>query len=157
MACFSSVIASSTRMGSDKRQASIASHAARSLLESMRCRPYRDVFEMYDSDPANDPGGAGSAPGRFFAVEGLDPVPGDPDGFVGVIELPESGGELREDLENELLGMPRDLDGDTLIDDLDHADDYEILPVRVRIEWNGPLGPRSLEMYTMLARLEVAG
>jgi hypothetical protein len=154
MICYSSVVASSTRMGADTRHASIAAHAARSVLESMRCQPFADAGRLYDSDPTNDPGGPGTAPGKWFEVEGLDPVTDDPDGPVGEVILPEVERQLREDSTDETLGMPRDLDGDTLIDDLDHASDYRILPVLVRIRWKGPLGERTLDMYTMLAPVE---
>jgi hypothetical protein len=155
MVCFSSVVASSTRMGADTRQASIAGHAARSVLESMRCRPFELVARLYDSDPSNDPDGSGTAPGRWFAIEGLDVAPADDDGFVGEVILPEVERQIREDSTDERLGMPRDLDGDTVIDDLDHGTDYRLLPVLVRIRWNGPRGERTLDMSTMLAPMEV--
>ena len=35
----------------------------------------------------------------------------------------------------------------------DHAEDYLVLPVIVRIEWSGRLGARSFEMSTMFADL----
>ena len=84
-------------------------------------------------------------------MPGLDPRPDDPDGFVGRILLPERDGALREDASDVELGLPRDLDGDTLVDDLDHRGDYRILPVKVEIAWQSPLGPRRIEMFTMLA------
>jgi type II secretory pathway pseudopilin PulG len=155
MVCFSSVVASSSRMGADTRQASIAGHAARSVLESMRCRPFELVARLYDSDPSNDPDGPGTAPGRWFAVAGLDLAPNDDDGFVGEVILPEVELQIREDSTDERLGMPRDLDGDTVIDDVDHGSDYRLLPVLVRIQWKGPRGERTLEMFTMLAAMEV--
>jgi hypothetical protein len=48
------------------------------------------------------------------------------------------------------MGMPRDLDGDTFVDGDDHAGDYQILPVRVRLEWQGKGGARVLEVRTMV-------
>jgi prepilin-type N-terminal cleavage/methylation domain-containing protein len=147
---FTSVIASSARMGTEKRQASVAAHAARSRLEELRSEAFRECWARYNADAADDPGGAGTAPGRFFEVPGLEPVPDDPDGFVGEVLMPNLEGLLREDLEDDLFGMPRDLDGDSIVDQEDHAADYAILPVLVRLEWRGPLGPRRIEMYTML-------
>lgn len=58
--------------------------------------------------------------------------------------------QLREDFEDEELGLPRDLNGDNILDDLDHADDYLILPVRIRLEWQGVAGTRRFELFTML-------
>ena len=49
------------------------------------------------------------------------------------------------------MGMPRDLDGDGVIDALDHSGDYRLLPVLVRVAWRGSSGPAKLEFRTMLA------
>ena len=47
--------------------------------------------------------------------------------------------------------MPRDLNGDSLIDDLNHASDYIVLPVHVQIRWRGSFGPRKYDLYTQIA------
>lgn len=44
--------------------------------------------------------------------------------------------ELREDTVDPNLGMPRDLNGDGVIDGLNHASDYVILPVRIEVKWS---------------------
>ena len=62
--------------------------------------------------------------------------------------------QLREDSVHPRLGMPRDLNGDSIIDDEDHSDDYFILPVQIRIEWEGLNCPRSFDLYTMLTRFK---
>ncbi|MBM3991155.1 MAG: hypothetical protein FJ298_09120 [Planctomycetes bacterium] len=151
---FTGVVASSSRIGSEKRQQSVAAHAARSILERLRGAAFASVWTSYNAQPLDDPLGAGSAAGANFAVPGLDPRPDDPDGFVGRISLPEQLGALREDADDPELGLPRDLDGDTLVDDEDHRGDYRILPVKVEIAWQSPLGPRRIEMFTMLAPTE---
>ena len=48
------------------------------------------------------------------------------------------------------LGMPRDLNGDGVIDSEDHAGDYVLLPVKVRVNWRGITGDRSFEVCTVL-------
>ena len=63
---------------------------------------------------------------------------------------PEITFQLREDHEDARLGMPRDLSGDSIVDDLDHGDDYILLPIRILIEWKGTSGPCQLEVFTML-------
>jgi type II secretory pathway pseudopilin PulG len=153
MAMFSSAIISTSRLGADQRMTSLAANAARSALEVLRTVTPSERFARFNADPADDPGGAGSAPGPFFAVDGLQPVAGDPDGRVGEYVFATSDGKMREDMLDDHLGLPRDLNGDTLIDELDHANDYKILPVAVRIRWAGVTGPRSVTLYTMMVDL----
>jgi len=114
------------------------------------------IFPSYNTVPGDDPAGVGTAPGSHFAVDGLEPVDGDPDGFVGEVLLPEMGLELREDVDDPLMGMPRDLNGDMQIDALDHLADHIILPVRVVVRWKGRGGERSLELQSILADLRKA-
>jgi len=57
---------------------------------------------------------------------------------------------LRENLELPDLGMPRDLTGDFVVDANDHSLDYTILPVAVRLVWDGENGQRQLVLYTLL-------
>ena len=63
-----------------------------------------------------------------------------------------SSHQLREDVVNEQLDTPRDLNGDSIIDDVDHADDYVILPVRVESRWQGRTGAREYSIQTILCR-----
>ena len=153
MAMFSSALIATSRMGAEKRLTTIAANAARNAIESMRAQAHAERFARFNADPSDDPDGKGTAPGCHFAVDGLSPRPDDADGFVGQIVIPMIGSELREDAVDERLGLPRDLDGDTLVDKLDHAGDYVILPVMVQIEWQGVSGPRRLEMHSMLVDL----
>lgn len=71
-------------------------------------------------------------------------------------EDPAQGWQLREDLPNRALGMPRDLSGDSVVDDQDHSDGYFILPVQIRVRWNGPTGVRQYEMTSQLCRFNKA-
>jgi type II secretory pathway pseudopilin PulG len=153
MVMFSGVVSSTTRMGGEKRRASIAAHAARSQLETMRCQQYDLVFALYNASGLDDPNGPNTAPGANFAVAGLDPLDDDADGCVGRIEFADAQGKLLESTAHGELGLPRDLNGDTLIDDLDHAGDYAILPVKVRLDWKSEYGPRKLEMFTMIVQM----
>ncbi len=62
--------------------------------------------------------------------------------------------ELREDYQDERLGLPRDLNGDSILDSLDHSEDYILLPILVRIKWEGRHGPRVYEVFSMLAEFK---
>jgi hypothetical protein len=85
----------------------------------------------------------------------LQAVAGDPDGFPGEIVFPITlvGGvpQLREDVVNAKLGMPRDLNGDGVVDANNHAGNYQLLPVLVRVRWRGVGGNGLVELPTMLA------
>ena len=60
---------------------------------------------------------------------------------------------MREDLADAELGTPRDLNGDCLVDASDHAADYTLLPVVVRLRWQSHHGPREFRLYTALSEL----
>ena len=151
LACFSQGLATSTALERVTRERGVAREAAQAKLEELRATAFGEVLARYDALPGNDPDpGTGPSPGAHFDVEGLRPRPDDPDGHVGEILFPVTEfGELREDLELPRLGMPRDLTGDQFQDDLDHAVDYRLLPVLVRVEWQGA-SRASLEMVTVL-------
>jgi len=154
MGMFAQTLASSTRLDPVSAETSIAADAARVQIERMRNHPFDEVYARYNADPSDDPEGAGTAPGNRFAVAGLAPLAAA--GFVGTVEFPEIAGDLREDAVDALLGMPRDLDGDEVVDSADHSYDRIVLPTRVRIEWssrNGRGGPRTFAIHTMLADL----
>ena len=148
----------SMQLNGRNREDALAMDAAREIVEVLAGVPeFGTVFQLYDEDPENDPEGPGTAPGPHFAVAGLDPHPDDLDGLVGELDFPTAVGaggrvELREDVDDPGLGMPRDLDGNGLVDaGVDQADDYRLLPVRVRLRWRGAGGERSLELRTLIA------
>jgi hypothetical protein len=153
-------------MGANRENARAMQAALRALesIESGRV-PFESLFASFHGDPGAGPGDHPSvldllpepAPGdpapllsRHFDVPGLRARDGDPDGRVGEVILPVADGsegpELREDV------ALRDLNGDGALDVLDHADDYVLLPVVVRLEWTGPRGPRQIELRTLLTR-----
>ncbi len=151
---YAQTIASSRRLEPIAIEKALASEAARTAIERIRAQPIDQVLALYDADPANDPDGAGTAPGATFAVEGLTPSAGG--AAVGRIEFPLVDGRLAEDLVDDMFGFPRDINGDGAIDALDHRADWVLLPVRVRVEWTprgGAGSTREFEIYTMLPRL----
>lgn len=132
------------------REQTRALEAAREVMERLQATPRAEIFASFNSEPADDPGGPGTAPGAGFAVNGLDPQRGDADGLPGEIVFPEVAGELREDVVDPTLSMPRDLNGDGFIDALDHAADWRSLPVLVRVRWRGRSGDAQIDLRTML-------
>jgi hypothetical protein len=164
------------------RENALAADAARVVLERMRNEPFLEIYRDFNEDPSDDPGGNGAGPGHLFDVPGLEALPDAPQGRVGRVYMPtltvqvtqslgggggKGGGivlggttvtqwHLREDAVDARLGMPRDLNGNNVIDTANHSGDYLILPVRIRIEWKGASGARSFELSTQLGdfRLE---
>ena len=123
-------------------------------VEQLQAENFGDVFALYNGADADDPGGVGTAPGSGFLVDGLNLLVGDADGFAGEVFFPviDDASVLREDAEFAVMGMPRDLDGDGDIDGLDHSDDYQLLPVVVRVTWRTSTGQTSTyQLRTLLA------
>ena len=90
-------------------------------------------------------------------MQGLEAVQGDADGMALEVMLPATivAGvpQLREDVNNIPLGCPRDLTGDGVIDANDHASDYQILPVMIRVRWRGQAGTAVYELRTSLVNI----
>ena len=139
---FTQTMGSSMALTGVNRETSLASEGARDALERLQGEDFALLF-------ANHAASAG------FAVPGLDPLDDDADGLVGEFRFPSvsgaAGPELREDVVDERLGMPRDLNGDGVVDALDHRNDYRLLPVAVTLRWKGQSGPRTLELETLIA------
>lgn len=158
---FGGAVGATARQRVILRENAIAREGARAFLETLRSVDFATVYASYNENPADDPGGANTAPGPRFLVPGLEPLPTAVDGLQGEVLFPEidlGAGvwELREDVVDRPLGMPRDLDGDAKVDDEDHATDYFILPVRVRLRWMGSSGPRVLDTYASLCEINRA-
>lgn len=140
------------------RETIVVVEAARATIERIRNEALVDVFALYNADPFDDPDGPGTAPGASFAIPGIRAVEGAPNRLPGEVVLPsvvvdEGPPELwalREDLDLPDLGLPRDLNGDNAIDDVDHSGDCVFLPIRVVVSWQGKHGPRTLHMETTL-------
>jgi hypothetical protein len=144
------VVAEAMATAEANAERALATEAARQRIEEMKSRPLGQVLALFDDDPANDPGGAGTAPGGTFTVPGLAARTDAVDGAVGRTLFPLAGAALREDIVDLGLGMPRDLDGDGVVDALDKSGDYVLLPVRVRVEWRGAAGNAFVELRTVL-------
>src|SRR5689334_10004347 len=136
LVAMSSSILTSMKATGVNRETALATDGIAAMMERLQgVGHFSDVFKLYNANPNDDPGIPGTAPGPNFAVPGLQPVDGDPDGFVGEIVFPTIGNELREDVVDPRLGMPRDLTGDGNVDHVDHSGNYKLLPVLLRVRW----------------------
>jgi hypothetical protein len=130
------------------RESAIAQQAAQAALEQLQGLPFAEVYRSYNGWNGDDVGLTQVARGASFAVPGLDPQIGDGDGICGEVLFPTLVvgvvPQLRENVADDMLGMPRDLDGSGAVDALDHSGNYRLLPVRVRVQWRGAPGRRPL-------------
>lgn len=137
------------------RETALAQEGLRAALERIRGATFGEAFVRHNANAADDPGGAGTAPGANFAIEGLQAAEGDADGFVGQFTFPTISvagvPQLREDVTDAAMGMPADLNGDGAVDALNHATNYRLLPVRVTIRWRGVSGTRVLTAETVMS------
>ena len=152
------MVASTSRQRVMNHDFPAASQAVRVVLEEMRNEKLSELFALYNADPNDDPGKPGSAPGNRFVVENFDPLETALDGMVGTISFPTITpvgeiAQLREDSVDGDLGLPRDLNGDSIIDDEDHATDYVLLPIKVEVDWLGRYGERHVQFFTMFAEI----
>ncbi|MDZ4774938.1 MAG: hypothetical protein SGI72_17605 [Planctomycetota bacterium] len=150
----SSIIASMA-LNRVNNETALAQTYARRAVERLQSVDFASTFASFNANAADDPTGPGTAPGANFDAFGLDPLATDVDGRPGEIIFPTvtigATQQLREDVNDPALGMPRDLNGDGLPPDaVDHAGDYRVLPVRVRVQWRGATGPRSIVVETLL-------
>lgn len=144
------VVVSYARLVRTNRESAIAQQAARAMIEKLQDGTFSQVFALYNANPADDPAGNGTAAGKDFVVTGLDAAPGDADGKVGEVIFPTVGNALREDVVDGDLSMPRDLNADGLTDAVDHATNYRLLPVRIRLRWRGATGNRTMVINHLL-------
>lgn len=145
-------ISSFAVLGDSSRDTNLAYLEAQQTIERMQSGVFREVFVRFNATVADDPAG-GVSPGGNFAVPGLDAQPDDADGLAGRIIFPTPAafpGSLLENMADDDLGLPRDLNADGVVDALNHATDYTLLPVTVRVEWRGQSGNRFVELQTYL-------
>ena len=145
----------SSLIGSSNLQASntdvgLATLVAREVVEEVRSMTIQDVYTLHNSDKTDDPGGVGTAPGPRFAVDGL---PRLVDGReAGEILFPIADSALCEKPRGAFDGEIWDLNLDsTIVTSPVDISDVKILPVVVRVSWDGPNGEQSVELRTILS------
>ena len=151
LSMFSRTLTSASRLDPLSREKSAASEAAQNIIETMRGYEFSDVYKSFNLDPADDPGGAGTKPGKYFTIDGMTPA--TEGGNVGEIVFCDFEGKIYESAELTEFGLPRDLSGDGVVDRQDHTNDCILLPFKILIQWDSRFGARKFEMYGVLSNL----
>ncbi len=158
-----SLLVSSITLESGNRGNLAAVSSVRAVVETVESTPFEEIFNRFNSDPSDDPLGAGTAEGaEFFFVFGksskLERVL-SPTGIAGTlfrvqIRFPtDAFGRLAEGTAPLAAGMPTDLNNDgAVVNGADTAADYKVLPMRIRVSWQGPSGPEDMVFYRVVSR-----
>jgi len=145
-----SVLVSSMELDAVNRESKVAFDAARARMEMVRAERFNQVVASFNADPADDPGGSGTAAGGTFTVPDLPTLSTAPLPHGSVVLPVDGSGTVRENLSIPQLGMPRDLNGDNVVDGADHTADAILLPVLVRVRWTGSTGSRETALTVVL-------
>lgn len=152
LTAFTRSLLGTVQLGRSNREAALATEGARGVIEAFYAADFEDVFALYNETAADDP--IADTPGADFDVLGLAARDDDVDGRVGKVRFPtiDVGGVevLCEDVNDAGLGMPRDLNGDDVVDADDRSGDYRILPVEVTVQWDGRSGLREVVLRTVV-------
>jgi type II secretory pathway pseudopilin PulG len=160
------------------REEGAAVATARGILEEMQGMTLPDLLASYNSDPLDDPGGSGSAPGSFFQIEpsqaalAARPLTGEQgEEFTAPLSVPvESGQHVRRLVMQVRVHLPLDqsgvldetvlrpewgtslwdLNADGQIESGDRSGDLRVLPITIEVSWEGSSGPRTIQIAHIL-------
>ncbi len=151
---YSRTLVESAEVEQQNTDTALATAGVQRVAEMINGTTFEEIFAAFNGSDGDDGLVAGTVWGEGFRVDGLAVRGGDADGFPGIVMFPtvDNGGtlELREDVVDDSLGMPRDLNLDGVIDAADHSLDYRILPVLIRVEWESGGRDRELDVRTIV-------
>lgn len=161
---------STVATGAANERLSAARRVIRKAMTDLERRTFDEVFLAFNDNPMDDPEGPSSAPGAETFYEAVRSAENDEliirrvDGasqtsnraglFRVVVEFPTaSDGSLCETRTDFLKGFPSDLNrnGHSADPHLGVAD-VDLLPMRLRVVWEGSAGPESLELARVFSR-----
>jgi len=132
LALMSTVISTMTLVEVN-RQDSLAMNAARNKVAEMAAKPFDKLFSSFR--------------GHTFPVAGLQRGNG---ANPGRVVFPQTGNQLSETVTDRNLLMPRDLNLDGDASDNNVSTEYELLPVKIVIDWDTVQGARTIEFNIVL-------
>jgi len=146
MICFSRA-ATSDIVSKENVKAHVAAVRVMDAVRTYALTSFSTTYAYYNSNPADDPNGSGTAPGSAVTLSAQD----SPGGTATVtIQFPETSGHLREDVTSTDWAMPRDLNGDDAVGSAAVDGSYKLLPVKVTVTWQGARGQRTYSLVTII-------
>lgn len=151
------LIPTTTQLTETTEESNLAMQASHQLSEAIRQYADKDfsyVWKAYNSDPSDDPNGAGTAPGNTFSIPGLTATSESVGGKVGSIIFFTD--ETLNTAESNKVGLPnKDLNGDGDDFDVDVvtvAPTYALLPYEIAVDWKDHAGLiRHTEIFSQVA------
>jgi len=114
-----------------------AMNAAQAKIEELKSVPFSTLIDEY---------GPSGTTGDRFLVTSIDDDQAHAEGrIVFFVDETDASGDPS-------IGLPMDLNGDGDTDDLDVSANYLLLPVKVRIRWDGALGSQIVELRSILRK-----
>ena len=159
----SGLLLSSVQLEQTNRDATGAVEAVQSVVDHMQAVPFNFVFSSFNSDPADDAGGPGTAWGTTFVhvagkngkLRRLTDAGEADDGTVYKVKVRfpvDIAGRLVEGQPPLAPGMPTDLDGSGAVEGgRDVKASYRILPVKLTVSWVDGKSTRELDFFRLIA------
>ena len=116
-----------------------AMNAAQAKIEELKSRPFSTLIAEY---------GPGGGIGDSFLVRSLDDEIEQAEGRI-IFYTDET-----DTVTDPTIGLPMDLNGDGDSTDTDVAGNFQLLPVKVSIHWDGVLGRQRVDLRTILRKEE---
>ena len=150
------LIPTTTQLTETTEESNLAMQASHQISEAIRQYADKDfayVWKAYNSDPSDDPNGAGTALGNTFSIPGLTATSESVGGMVGSITFFTD--ETLNTATSNKAGLPKDLNGDGDDADVDVvtvAPTYALLPYEIAVDWKDHAGLiRHTEIFSQVA------
>ncbi len=161
---------STVATGAANERSNAARLIMRKAMTDLEHRSFEDVFRAFNDDPSDDPDGPNSSPGaetlyevvrntangglHIRQLDGASDTSHPAGLFKVIVEFPTSSdGFLSETRSDFLQGFTPDLNRDGHTGDSHlRVTEVDVLPMRLRVVWEGASGAESLEMARVFSR-----
>lgn len=166
--------ASMTLSGSNLNKANVltadATNVLRQVVEELESHPFEEIYARFNTNPADDPDGAGTARGGQFTLDpehrtafldaGAAPTATSREGAsrgisydIDILFPEDENGNLAEGVSAPIWGSQAwDINGDGAPSSGDRSADYKLLPVGISVTWADPEGLHTFQVVRLLSQ-----